>query len=305
MVERHFDYMFVVPSIPSGGYIEGVPFQLDGDAPFSCRGLGLRITPPVDSREQTNLLSTRINWTNRTGAYLAQDAVPSIQFFAGAWGQGGRFRPVRPQQPYPPNGVIRVDLFNDSGQDLTNVQFMFRGTKLYADGIVSSYTYPQNVVRTQDFTYQSGKDTNQDPAIILPTVGDSGRRVLQINGDADFVLRGGLAGLWTSSGNGGQFSTTGYTEVYAQISDNRQMPYSNVPIHVDWLFGGNLGSMSVNYTPGLSGPAAPGLFVPEIYLPRNQTMYYQLTRNDAAYTGVVDNLPVRMSIAWVGTKVYA
>lgn len=305
MVERHYDYIFTVPLIPAGGFIKGYPLKLDSDAPFQCRGIGLRITPPVATRQQTNLLSTRFNWTNRTGAYLAQDVVPSVQFFAGAWGQGGRFRPVHPQQPYQPSGVINVDLFNDSGQDLTNAQFMFRGTKLYADGIVGNPTYPQQVVRTQQFWYQSGKGSDQDQPLILTTTDDTGKRLLRINGDADFVLRGGLAGLYTSSGNGGAYSTTGYTELYAQIFDNRQMPYSNAPMHIDWLFGGGLGNMSVNYSGGLSGPAAPGLFVPEIYLPRNNVLYYQLTRNDAAYTGVVDALPVRMSIAWIGTKVYA
>lgn len=305
MVERFYIYNFVVPTIPAGGYLKGYPFKLEGDAPFQCRGLGLRITPPVASREQTNLWSTRYNFTNRTGAYLAQEAVPSIQFFAGAWGQGGRYRPVRPQQPYPPAGVINVDLFNDSGQELTNVQFLFAGTKFYEDGIVGNPTYPQKVVRTQSFDYQSGKGSEGDQALILTTTDDTGKRVLRINGDADFVLRGGTAGLWTSSGDGGLYSTTGYTELYAQIFDNRQMPYSNAPIHVDWLFGGGLGNMSVNYSGGLSGPAAPGLFVPEIYLQRNNILYYQLTRNDAAYTGVVDALPVRMSIAWNGTKVYA
>lgn len=305
MVERHYDYMLVIPSIPAGGFVVGAPLTLDPDAPFLCRGIGLRITPPVASRQQTNLLSTRFNWTNRVGTYLASEPISVIPFFAGAYGQGGRFRPVRPQQPYLPAGVVRFDLFNDSGQDLTNVQFMLRGVKLYPDGVVSNQTYPQKVVRTQDFTYQSGKGTPTDPAIILNTTDDSGKRVLQINGDADYALHGGLAGLWTSSGEGGLYSTTGYTEVYAQIFDNRQMPYSNQPIHIDWLFGGNLGNLSVNYSGGLSGPAAPGLFVPEIYLPRNNIMYYQLTRSDAAYTGVVDSLPVRLAIAWYGTKVYA
>lgn len=314
MVERHYDYILTIPSIPAGGNVIGTPLVLEPDAPFFCRGIGLRITPPVASRQQTNVQLTRFNWTNRTGTYLADQAIPAIQFFAGAYGQGGRFRPVRPQQVFPPAGVVRFDLYNDSGQDLTNVQFMLRGVKLYPDGIVGNPTYPTRVVRTLDFTYQSGKGTPDDPQIVLATTQTLRHLRLQINGDADFVLRGGLLGLSTSSGgiqlpdgggSAGPYSTTGYTELYAQIFDDRQMPYSNAPIHVDWLFGGNLGDMTVNYTPGLSGPAAPGLFVPEIYLQRNHALYFDLIRNDAAYTGVVDDLPVPISIAWYGSKVYA
>ena len=53
------------------------------------------------------------------------------------------------------------------------------------------------------------------------------------------------------------------------------------------------------------GNAAPGLVVPEIYIPRNQALYFDLQRLDAPYVAYTDDLPIRLSMAWIGSKIYA
>lgn len=300
MIERHHDQILVIPSIPAGGEVRNVPLAIDTDAPFLVRGRGLRVTPPV-SRSQVQVRELRFRYTNQAGAYLAQQPIQTQQDFGQAFGQGGNYRPVYPQQPYPPGGTILVDVINDSGADVTNLQCIFRGVKLFRDGALPAPTYPPKC-RALDFTYQTGKGTSQDPALILATTSQLIQQPFNVRSDADFALRAAQAGLWTYDGSG-TYSPIGYTELYVQLFDGNLKPYSNVPIHIDYLFGAAQGTGQGTYDFEL-GNSAPGLFVPEIYLPKNSVLFYNLIRNDAAYTGVTDSLPVRISMAWIGSKVY-
>lgn len=300
MIERHHDYILQIASLPSGSSVQSYPLPIDTDAPFLLRARGLRIAPPTATRAQTNVQLMRFRYKNAAGEYLAQIPIQTPADFALAFGQAGHYRPVYPQQAYPPGSVIEVDLFND-GPDATNVQVIFRGVKLFNDGAIPAPTYPAKC-RALDFTYQTGKGTAQDPALILQTTDALRQQPLNIRSDADFALRAGQAGLWTSSGQGGTYSTNGYTELYVRLYDANLKPYSNIPIHIDWLFGNAGGTALPSFIQ--LGNSAPGLFVPEIYLPKNGVLFYDLFRQDAPYVGVTDALPVRISMAWIGSKVY-
>ena len=307
MIERHHDYILNIPSLPAGESILNTPLQIDNDAPFLVRGRGLHIAPPPNTRNQANVNNLLFRYKNAAGNYLAPQPIQAPADFWNAFGQGGHYRPVRPQQPYPPGGTIAVDVVNN-GPDITNLQVIFRGVKLYQPGSIAAPTYPPNMTKRPplDFTYQTGKGTATDAAIVLNPSG-VGSTVTQapliILNDADFVLRGLQAGLWTSSGDGGLYSTYGYTELYVQLFDQQLKPYSNVPIHIDWLFGNAGGTQLPSFT--ALGNAAPGLIVPEIYIPRNQALYFNLQRQDAPYVPFTDDLPVRLSMAWIGSKIYA
>lgn len=302
MVERHQDYILVIPSIPAGQAAVNIPLNLDTDAPFMLRQRGLRVTPPVATRSQVQVRECRFRYTNQKGTYLAQQPIQTPQDFAFAFGQMGHYRPVYPQIAYAPGSTISVDLYNDSGVDITNAQVIFRGVKLYHDGANPNPTYP-SPCRALSFDYQTGKGTATDGPIILDPTSSLYQIPLSIRNDADFVTRGGQAGLWTSDGGGLGYSTDGYTELYVTLMDQNLKPYSNIPIHIDWLFG--------NAGPGTASPgnefgnAMPGLFFPEIYIPKSQALYFNLFRLDAPYAGVTDNLPVRLSMGWIGSKVYA
>lgn len=302
MIERHQDYILQIPSIAPGQTINPATLILDTDAPFLCRAVGLHFSPPPATRTQTDIQSCLFSFRNQAGADLTQFPIQTPQYFGLAFGQNGQYKPVWPQQPYPPGGLIQAVFTNNSADTLTNLQLIFRGVKLFADGTIPNPTYPARF-RPIDFTYQTGKGTQTDLALILATTDTRYQLPLQINGDADFVLRAGQAGLWDSTGSGGAYSTFGYTELYIQLMDSTLKPYSNLPIHIDWLFGNGGGSDLPSFTK--LGNSAPGLIVPEIYLPKNSMMYYNLYRQDAAYVGVTDALPVRVSLAWIGSKVYA
>ena len=305
MIERHQDYILNVASIPAGQSIVNYPLPIETDAPFLARGRGLHIAPPPATRSQGDVFNLRFRFRNAAGEYLSSAPIQAAQDFAFAFGQNAQYRPIYPQQVYPPGGNIVVDVYNDGLDDITNLQVIFRGVKLYKDGQIPAPTYPAQC-RVMDFTYQTGKGTPTDAALILQPSGDGSelRQIpLVIQADADFVLRAGQAGLWTSSGAGGTYSTFGYTELFVQLFDGDLKPYSNAPIHIDWLFG-NAGGSAL---PGFRalGNAAPGLFVPEIYLPKSHVLYFDLFRRDAPYVGVTDALPVRLAMAWIGSKVYA
>jgi len=303
MIERHHDYILQIPSIPAGGSIIGYPLITDLDAPFLLRGRGLHVAPPAATRTQSDLLSCRFRYQNAGRSYLSQIPIQTPVDFWNCFGQNGLYRPVRPQQPYPPGAAINVDFFNDSANTLTNLQIIFRGVKLYKEGSLATPTYPQKCTAI-DFTYQTGKGTNQDGPLVLATTSELRQIPLSIQADADFVFRGGQAGLWTSSGDGGLYSPFGYTELYVQLKDAALKPYSNIPIHIDWLFGNAGGSNNPGNFTAL-GNATPGLIFPEIYVTKNSVLYFDLFRSDAAYTGVTDSLPVRIVMSWVGSKVYA
>lgn len=310
MIERHHDYILNVASLPAGNSIVGYPLPIDTDAPFACRGRGLHIAPPTARRNQANVNNLRFRFKSASGADLAQIPIQTPADFALAYGQGGNYRPVYPQQVYPPGGNIIVDVYND-GPDISNLQIIFRGVKLFRDGSISNPTYPARC-SAHDFTYQTGKGTQTDAAIILNPSGDGSALYqipLQIQADADFALRALQAGLWSAGytlpdgGGSGPYSTFGYTELFVQLFDGQLKPYSNVPIHIDWLFG-NAGGTEL---PGFRslGNSAPGLLVPEIYLPKNGVLYFNLFRQDGPYVATTDDLPIRLSMVWIGSKVYA
>jgi hypothetical protein len=301
MIERHQDYILQIASLAPGQSLTGTPLILDLDAPFVCRGVGMHMSPGPD-RTQNDLWSCTFRLRNRTGRLLAQQPIQTPAGFWGAIGQNGIYRPVYPQQPYGAGEAIAIDFENLSSNTLYNLQFIFRGTKLFADGTLANPTYPDNA-RVLDFTYQTGKGTVPDPSLILATEQTLYQQIFQVKGDADFALRGLQAGNWTSSGDGGVYSTNGYTELYIQLMDAKLKPYSNLPIHIDWLAGNAGGSTLPGFT--ALGNAAPGLLMPEIYVPRSNVLFYNLYRNDAAYVSVTDALPVRLAMAWIGSKVYA
>lgn len=302
MIERHQDYILQIDSLAAGASVQSLPLPLDTDAPFALRARGIHIAPPTSTRSQALVQQLRFRYKNAAGEYLSTIPVQTPQDFALAFGQKGQYRPVYPQQVYPPGGAIEVDLFNDSATDITNIQVIFRGVKLFRDGSIPAPTYPDSC-RALDFTYQSGKGTSTDAPLILSTAGSLFQQPFNVKSDADFVCRAAQAGLWTTSGDGGLYSTNGYTELFIQLFDANFKSYSNLPIHIDWLMG-NAGGTQL---PGLTalGNSAPGLFFPEIYIPKNQALYFSLFRRDTPYVGVTDALPVRIAIAWVGSKVYA
>jgi len=274
VIERHHDYQLNLAVLPAKG-LQGVEITLDSDAAFACRLVKQRFTPQEELPQ---------DWSFRfrcpSGAYN------SFGFRNDNFGLGTlrRGNPLYPQMIYPANGSIVVDIQNNSGVQQTNVKLLFRGSKLFPDGTQPGYTYPPKCsILTQVLPVQ---------ITAIPQNTGSGLLNNQINGqvDWDFALRYATAEPFDFTGNNG-----GYNQLYVQLKDDKQKPYSNVPIHVDDLFGSqsSTGTGSVN-----RNPFWPGLFTPEIYVPANGILYFDLFRSDTA-GGNVD-----MQFSFGGARVY-
>ena len=292
IVERHQDYQLTVATIPPGG-VENVPLQLDTDAPFALRLVKSRNLGPSGWRFQ-----------NPRRQYQSLDLQTDLILDATS----GNYVPSRgvvmyPQMIYQPGASIVVDIGNSTGENLTNVKLLFRGSKLFDSRAVSIPTYPPKM-SALPFTYQT---------IVrgVPATGRLPDNQLRVQDDADFVLRCGLADPFLLAVDGAPTSSAlaappNYSELYVTIRDESRKPYSNEPIHVNDLFGqqvpffdgpeGNLNSDPVEWL--------PGLFTPEIYIPRDHSLYFDLVRFDDPSV-IQTGQTLDMYFRFVGAKVFA
>ena len=294
-IERHFDYVLGpgqdarLASVAPGQTIE-LQLPLDSDAPFFLRSRAMRVS--YDSlRRQTGLNHLLLRWANSVHKFQSQNFVRQ-SLLGPYFGQLGNPIPVEPEVAYPRQGAIRVDVLNDGASALSNVTLYFRGVKRYAPGSVKAYTYPAKF-GPLPFVYSKPLVEN------LPVVTAGVRYVFECKTDADFVMRGGQCGS--------PFSGTPVNEVFITMRDEDEKPYSNAPVHMDVLFGNaDAGAIypagtSAGVAPVGAGPQAPGLFYPEIYVPKNHIMYFDVARNDIAYGGAV---PVTLPLLFHGMKVF-
>ncbi len=291
MQERHWDYVLgpprldldadwsgqsVLASVASGQEIIGIPLNLDLDAPFLLRSLAVRCAYPVDNVGCTKtqpLDSLYMRFTGPVGDYFQQDFVP-LNLFLSFFGQLGNPRAVFREVQYPAAGAIKVDLLNNGTTTLKNVSIYFRGVKLFPWGRRQAYTYPERM-KTNPFNYPLTVSSLGVKQVI---------RNIQFQNvqDADFVVR---------SSQGGLNETTGTVfEIFFKFKDENQYPYSNVPVHADVLFGQASNESPNTFNCGgtqiqafETGPGNPGLWYPEIYIPRQHSLFYDVYRDDSLY----------------------
>jgi hypothetical protein len=179
---------------------------------------------------------------------------------------------------------------------MTNLCLYFRGSKVYSPGAVKSYGYPATFGGLP-FAYPQGRYSDTDGLTLVRSVlAVQGplRQTFKVKPDADFVFRAGQAG--------NPFSNTPLTEVFAILRDEDEKPYSNDAIQIDILFG-NSGGATVfpgTLAPIGGGPNLPGVFFPEIYIPKNHLMYMDVSRNDTAGGAVTQDIP----FTFIGQKVF-
>jgi hypothetical protein len=280
VIERHQDYLLNVPTVPAGGVIQ-VPLKMDTDAPFAARliksrniGLnGWRYTTPRRAYQSNQL---RTDWI-----------VPAVQ---GQSSNPSRGSLVYPELIYAPNSTIEVDIGNTTGEPISNAQLLFRGSKLFTDGTRWAPTYPERMA-ILPYVY---------PVVVpnVPAVGQSLNNLLQIFNDADFVFRYGFCDAFTLAVEGGPLVPSGattFTNVTVQLRDENGKFYSNIPIHVNDLFGAGVPSDAADDDSVLF---TPGLMTPEIYIPRRHNLYFDVYRNDPG------QIPVNLNFRFCGMKVF-
>jgi hypothetical protein len=304
MIERHQDYQLTLKTVPHGGLFE-VPLQLDTDAPFALRLVksrnlgtsGFRFQTPKKAWQSTGL---RTDFTPPTLTNPATLPTPGVI--------------VYPQLIYPVGGQILVDIGN-TGDTLTNVRILFRGSKLFADGAFRALSYPPKF-STLPFTY------TPDPAVIsqvpasgamMPAPGWNANyaavfnQQLAILHDSYFALRYAVCDPFALGTDGGPVNgaprpipqplLSSFQEVYVWLRDESRKPFSNEPIHVDDLFGRgaplpvNLNNDRVLWR--------PGLFTPEIFLGPEGALYFDVFRSDSNQFS-----PVDLYFRFQGAKVF-
>jgi len=277
--QRHYDYVLGpnqdsrLASVIAGAVIEDVILQISGDAPFVLTGRAVRHAYTSTLR-QTNLQGLKTKWTGPTRDFRQQSYVLEALQMA-YYGAQGNPKPIVPGILYPAKSVLILNLKNTGASTITNLSFYFRGFELYPKGAVPAYTYPRKFA-SQTFAYP----------VAVTGLGVSETRLNQIftvKQEADFVLRGGQ-GITISSSGGRTLA-----EVAITLKDHAKQPYSNDFVPFDILFGagGFPASIPIGPTPSFispfgTGPGQPGLFYPEIYVPKNHQLLYDLQRADGA-----------------------
>jgi hypothetical protein len=276
--QRHFDYVLGpnqdprLASVVAGQVIEEILLETDGDAPFVLTGRAVRHAYTSDLT-QANLQGLKTRWTGPNRDYRQKTFLrESLQM--AYYGQFGNPKPIVPGILYPPRSVLMLDLKNTGSHTITNLTFYWRGYKLYPEGAVPAYTYPKRLA-SQTFSYP----------VFVSQLGVSETRLNQIftcKSDADFVLRAGQ-GMTPLSTN--VQSPRVLAEVAIRLRDHQKNPYSNDYIPFDILFGTGafpavIPLETVFVSPFGTGPGQPGLFYPEIYVPQNHQLLYDLQRSD-------------------------
>lgn len=295
--QRHYDYVLGpnqdarLHSVAAGAVITGLFLEMDSDAPFVLTGRAVRHAY-TSALTQTNLRGVKTKWTGPTRDYRHQGYIlESLQM--AYYGQFGNPKPIVPGILYPPRSVLILDLKN-TGAAITDLSFYFRGFKLFPQGAVPAYTYPRRFA-SQTFSYP----------VPVSQLGVSETRLNQIftcKQDADFVLRAGQ-GITISSVGGRTLA-----EVAIRLKDHQKNPYSNDFVPFDILFGAGAfpAVVPVGPTPSFvrpfgTGPGQPGLLYPEIYVPMNHQLLYDLQRADGAGGS---NVAEDFTFNFIGGKVF-
>lgn len=289
---RHFDYVLQVPALAAGQRINALVLNLDTDSSFVLRGRAAHCqsaTPMFAG--QVGLFSLFDRYTGPDEEYLSQDVTrfSNENIFMGQYGSP---LPVRPPVIYPPGGVIVVDAFNNGANPINALELYFRGSKIFAPGVLECHTYPEKM-SSNPYIY------NQ----LIQALGVSESRpntIKNIQPDADFVLRAMTIGSMNPAAQG----LSQYYQVWLTLRDWDGRPYSNLPVHVDACFGA-CGSLPNNGSGAMLatdvGPYHPPLFIPEIYVPASRQLILDFVRNDAFVAGAA---AVDMRVAMIGSKVY-
>jgi hypothetical protein len=296
LVERHFDYVLGpnqdprLASVDPGATLRNVELQMDADAPFLLRRRAVREAyASGDFMNQAGLQFLKTKWTGPVRDYRQQDYVPESLQMAN-FGQLGNPKPIYPPVAYPATSTLVVDLVNTGSNPITNLTFFWRGVKLFQPGAVQLYTYPPRM-KGLWFNYQI-------PVAALGPTETRTDQIFTVQPDADFVLRGGQAPLPAPVSQ-----VPFLFEASILLQDADKKPYSNDYMPFDILFGWGQSFTTIPLGPSLMStfgpsPALPGLFYPEIYVPANHQLIYNLQRNDVGQT------PADFTFNLIGQKVY-
>lgn len=278
-------------SVAAGATLQEVNLQTDDDAPFVLTGKAVRHAYTSDL-DQADLQGLKSRWSGPLKDYRQQAYIlESLQ--CAYYGQFGNPKPIVPPIFYPSRSVLSVDLQNTGASAISNLSYYFWGYKLFPAGAVPAYTYPRRF-GAQTFAYPV-------PVTALGVNEYRYDQIFTVKPDADFVIRAGQ-GIPISSA-----ASRTLAEVSIRLKDNHKQAYSNDFVPFDVLFGTGafpavvpLGPTPSLVSPFGTGPSQPGLIYPEIYLPRNYQLLFDLHRADGSGGS---NQAEDFTFAFIGSKV--
>jgi hypothetical protein len=286
-------------TLAPGTLLIGLPLNLQPDAAFLLTGLAVRVKMPVpvgggNCQQAQDLRGLRFRFTGPDGNYLMDQRVP-LNCFMANYGQLGNPKSVYPNLLYAPQSTILVDVENASPTlTFTNLEFYFRGVKLFPWGLKTYYPYPEKMA-TIPFNYN----------LTVTQLAITDRRLKQIFTavqDGDFVWRATQAGV---------SSAATFWDVYVKFYNEQYYPHSNIPVHTDVVFGRRQPSGSyagILYdNAGIcveAGPANPGLWYPEIYIPNQHQQFFDIFRDDSSYNAQGCPSVADFPMVMIGAKVY-
>lgn len=303
MQERFQIYQLTIPVLPVGG-LENVGLKLDSDAPFCLRKIRSR---------NIGLNGWRFQRPDRTyqSSHFRTDWLVPVTSTGSPFPTHGM--PVYPQEVYPANGELVVDVANDSGSPIENARLIFYGSKLYADAALAARQYPAKMSPLPFIYPRTDPDGNNAGPLTIDTAASATQpathRDLQvrIGQDADFALRYMVADPFNFNVEGGPVPlgnmlfpmSNNYSEVFVVIKDEYRKAYMNEPIHINDVFGQAAPANPGAGTDNISvGPAFPGLFTPELIVERQHSLYFDVYRYD------VVGFPVDLWFRFHGAKLF-
>lgn len=275
MIERPQWNQFRTGVLVAGQQAE-FEIQLEMDAPFVARGLGIASTDGTT----TGLLALR--YTRPDGAWAQR--LLATEFFNN---QGGlldgidtpEWMPLQPNMPYLPGGVIRVQVQNLDVGSIGPLLICFVGTRAYCDGQVWSPDRPKQY-RAIPFAYNL-------PITASTTVAQTLRDVpFHVQADADFLWCLGAFSDNLFNVNGSGSAALGLALKFRDYSGKY---YMNDFISARQVFTGS----------GPQEQSRAELF-PGIYIPRENNLYFDIQTGLAG--GGAASFTITFSL--IGFKVY-
>lgn len=229
----------------------GFEIRTDSDAPFRATGVAVYVFNEASAAlGAAGNVGVTLRVARADRSWMQKHIISAQQLNpydadspAGAAGQPAAFfsyfSPLSPNAFYPAGASIVIDLVQLPGVVDALVMVVLIGTKLFRPGAVWAPTYPVK--------YRGRPFNGYNLQAPIPSTDQP----MNVGADADFVWRGGAQTPGTSRAFGVKFK------------DWNGKYYMNDFIPADLIFG-------------FDNSQTPGLLYPEIYIPKQQALYFDL-----------------------------
>ena len=253
------------PNLVAGYAQNDLQIRTDSDAPFRLTSIAVYVISATGVAEAAaGNIGVTLRFYHPDGTTGVQQHLLSAQalnpYDASAVNGAGGFTapylslptPVQPNILFPAGAVITFDFAALAGVTPSLALVVFCGTKLGTPGQFWNGGYPQNFRTRPFFGYALQMSTLNLPLLDQP---------LNINRDADFVLQTAVQTSYPASTSSPVGALRG---LGMRMKDWRGKYYMNDYVPLELIVGG------FDYS------QTPGVIYPEIYVPKNQALYFDL-----------------------------